>query len=352
MNGIYKASTLTVLMVIALSSCGGGSSSGNNNEPPSEEPFNPVNALSPTRIERAEYDFDNNGIVDGTATYDYYENGLLESINFLYVGDGEFDSYTHIGFQGSSETIINYAYDELGRLTDSTTTIIANTSPDSPIQRQSYTSETSITYEADFFAAKTITLKNFDESGIQRLGITRTNIYNNEGQLTSQQIEEDLTLSDGASYLPLTEVMYQDNLVDIQFYNQLEQFERGITYAINENNLIDRILYRSTPEISSEPENFQAIIDFIYDDAGCLLEETISINVYGDDLVLDKSIYENDEQGRVVKESIALDGNDQIAAEINFFYEDIPGSKQPLYGTPGELLFYKQAQNTPCLYDH
>ncbi len=118
-----RASSTAILILSAtLIACDGGGSSSNNSDtpidtPPTDPP--PVDPPAPTgsRMSAINYDLDNNGTVDATATILYDTNGRPSDFLYIYSGDGTPDTSAGIiGLRGDEEDSLSFSYDANGRL--------------------------------------------------------------------------------------------------------------------------------------------------------------------------------------------------------------------------------------------
>lgn len=115
------SSTAILILSAALTACGGSSSSSDDPAPvdptdptPPTEPTDPTDPPVSTggRIGSINYDLDNNGTVDATATILYEDNGFPSDFNYTYIGDGTPDTSDGIiGLRGAEEVSLTFSGD-------------------------------------------------------------------------------------------------------------------------------------------------------------------------------------------------------------------------------------------------
>ncbi len=115
-----------ILFTAVLTACGGGGPSNSSNDggdpvdpTPPVDPTDPTDPPAPTgsRVSAIQYDLDNNGTVDATATILYDSNGRPSDFINIYTDDGTPDSSAGItGLLGSEDVSLSFSYDANGRL--------------------------------------------------------------------------------------------------------------------------------------------------------------------------------------------------------------------------------------------
>ncbi len=113
------SSTAILILSAALTACGGSSSSSDDPAPvdptdptPPTDPTDPTDPPASTggRIGSINYDLDNNGTVDATATILYEDNGFPSDFNYTYIGDGTPDTSDGItGLRGAEEVSLTFS---------------------------------------------------------------------------------------------------------------------------------------------------------------------------------------------------------------------------------------------------
>lgn len=129
-------STASVLILsAALTACGGSGGSSDDPAPvdPTDPttPTNPVDPTDPTtptdptdppvstgsRMSAINYDLDNNGTIDATATILYDTNGRPSDFMYVYTGDSAPDTAEGIiGLRGNTDESLSFSYDSNGKL--------------------------------------------------------------------------------------------------------------------------------------------------------------------------------------------------------------------------------------------
>lgn len=116
-----SSSTAILILTTTLAACGGGGSSSDSGGNDPVDPTPPTDPTDPTdpspspggRVSTIQYDLDNNGTADATATISYEDNGFPSDFNYVYIGDGTPDTSDGItGLRGAEEVSLTFSGDD------------------------------------------------------------------------------------------------------------------------------------------------------------------------------------------------------------------------------------------------
>jgi hypothetical protein len=345
-----------ILSVPLLSACGGGGSSNGSVSADQDNSNTSLNRLYPTRLDRIEYDFENNGITDGIEYFSYNSEGKLEMTVFEYTGDGTQDLFLGESYEGAMRTEVIYSYDDMGRVTDINTSIIANTSPEASIRGSSGATNKSFVYdgESEYPVSKTESI--FNESGSLTSRYTVNYMYNSEGYLFYSEFAYDPSVSssaiDNPAFFHHQEYDYFEGFASESNFNYLDEFFNATIVVYGSDGLITSQFVSDDHTLSSTPPPSASVVEFSYNNRNCLAEINIAA-------VSEFGVFENktstqivyDSQDRPINAFLDIDLDGGVDGKRTYYYEEASGTHIPFSGGLSAALFSNQGLETDCLTD-